>query len=1789
MRKNPRSRIGRLTSKAGAALETQPSFEQLEPRVVLSTLAPNTEMVSWGAGEVQAVKGAWVITFNERLGRAGAESAARDVAAALGVHAESVSAIGRGQWAKLVTKDRFSTDRAIGAMSTMRWVVGIEPDAVRSTAAVPNDPRFGDQWHHENVGQNVPGSGLGTVGADISSVEAWDRTIGSQQAIVAVIDSGVDYTHPDLAANIWTNPFENPTNGIDDDGNGYVDDFRGWDFGQSDNDPQDDVVGHGTSVAGVIGAVGNNGLGIAGVAWNVSILPAKIADDFGNLVVSAIVAAHDYLTELLQRGVNIVASNGSYGGVGQTIYANQPQGAPAERAAIQRYVDEGGIFVAAAGNDAFDNDNPTVTFFPATYNIPGVISVAATDNNDALASFSNYGAQSVDLGAPGDNVLTTIVGGGYDYASGTSFAAPAVAGAVALLRTVRPTASAIEVRAALFNSTDPLPSLQGRTVSGGRLNLAEALRIVGLDGPVVTQISPGPVSVAPVTSIVVRFSEALDPNLVALNHIEVLASGGDGIFGNGNDVVQTVSAFTLTDGDTVLTLTPNPALGIDTYRLTLNPTGFRDLQGNFLNGDSGSGTAEQYIFRAAGVGANFEPNDTIPTATPVTFGANSTAFFSGMTIGDGLFGALDVDLYRINMPRGGLITARVDAKTLATPSNLDSYLRLFNASGQEIASNDQFNGDDSFLDFFVTTGGNYYVGVSGFPNSAYNPQAGATGTSQSRGVYNLTLTTELVNDDQRTFTAPLAGPRDIPEIGVLTDVINVPDNRMVLDVNLSLRLNHDFVGDLRVSLIAPNGREVVMMNRRGGSGDFQADPLNPLNALYDDESAGNIVTANPPYGGGTFRPEQPLSDFDAESALGNWTLRIEDTTALNAGQLLGWSLQFVLQNDIFGPFELNDTMTTAKVLTEIDGTGTATRAAAIGDGGFGVLDVDLFRFTADAGSTLTATAASGGSLNTALRLFDSTGRELKFSNPDGTNSSSITNFVFADGGEYLIGVSESTNGNGAGVYDPASAASGLAANTTGGYTLTVSVASGVSDGSVVLTGENFSLGVSGTGSLGALGTGLRFNDVEFLITESTGTFRTRPFYGAVASGFNFSNDGPGGNVDLPMSVTVQNDAVNRRVVTEGFVRGMRVERSISFDQSQNFVVFDVTLTNVTSGVLTNVGWMEALNPDPGMNLFPTSASTANDVRTGAPLVTARYQNNTFPEGLTVAFGAPTSDTRAMATVVDETTVVRDPRQILDLGVVDPNGALADDTIAMAFDIGLLNAGQSTSMRYFLFMGLAPTHVDALYDEMNAGTGTGHLTADPTTPADDADGLATLPYTLYYPEGFANARSSTFIPIVNPNNAGARVVVIARYETGVRDQVIYDSATDDLDNDGQADGVIAGNTRSGLTLTNPTLYTQGDANEVAGTVHLPSGQLKPGIRKLAPYALEIRSSLPLGAMSSHFDFGVSTGEAFTSQTSQSWAFAQVSKGQGSQDFIVFYNPSDESVKVTTTLIRETGGTPITLVQTVGAKRRSGWNLSRETAVAAGKYGVLITAEQPIVAAVSSFTLNQGGFGALAMAGGGTTSGATPEGQFGLNADAESITILNPGNATATVTLVFTFDNASAYRALATVGAQRTTTISLADLSGFPTGRAYGVQFTSTQPVALAMPSSSFGEQMGSSFAGEGHTLWALAEGYRPAGNSSQVTEYLRIYNPSNDDSIVEIKVRYDDGQSEISRVVAGGRRITEVNVHSLITGVRTESNAFYSLTVKSATPIVVYQGRSDSFFGGANGTLGTPLGLIGSLV
>lgn len=334
----------------------------------------------------------------------------------------------------------------------------VEPNYIYRINRTPNDPMFGQLWGMLNVGQQDSSKKPGVAGVDIGAVQAWDLETGSRDVIVAVIDTGVDYTNPDLSPNMWTNEAEaNGQRGVDDDQNGVIDDIYGYNAINNSGDPRDDH-GHGSHCSGTIGAKGDDGRGVAGVVWNTRIMGVKFLDANGSGTLEAAIRGIDYATKM---GAKIMSNSWGGGGVSQTL-----------KEAIERSHAAGALFVAAAGNESNNNDaNPS---YPASYQVPNVVSVAAVDNKGQLASFSNYGKNSVHVAAPGVNILSTTTVG-YESWSGTSMATPHVSGIAALLASYDRNLTNLELRTRIIATAVPLSGLRGKVRGSGFANAYTAL------------------------------------------------------------------------------------------------------------------------------------------------------------------------------------------------------------------------------------------------------------------------------------------------------------------------------------------------------------------------------------------------------------------------------------------------------------------------------------------------------------------------------------------------------------------------------------------------------------------------------------------------------------------------------------------------------------------------------------------------------------------------------------------------------------------------------------------------------------------------------------------------------------------------------------------------------------------------------------------------------------------------------------------------------------------------------------------------------------------------------------------------------------------------------------------------------------------------------------------------------------------------------------------------------------------------------------------------------------------
>lgn len=832
--------------------------ERLESRALLAAdlATVGTRQFQWDGRLVEAVADAWIVRA--------AEPSATSLTLAADWRAVS---LGEGFFS-VTTPGAAPADVASWAAATA-GVATIEPDYVITSAAVSNDPSFGQLWGLSNTGQSG-----GLRDADIDAPEAWDMTTGSRSVVVAVIDTGIDYTHRDLAANAWRNPGEVAGDGLDNDGNGFVDDVYGWDFANNDADPLDDQ-GHGTHVAGTIGAVGNNGTGVVGVSWNVSIIGLKFLGANGSGSTSGAVAAINYATRMRRDfGINIVATNNSWGGGGSSTSL---------RDAIAAGGQAGILFVAAAGNESTNID--ATPSYPASYTSDAVISVAATDRSNNLASFSNYGATGVDLAAPGVSIYSTVRNNSYATYSGTSMATPHVTGTVALMAAANPQATAAQIRSAVLSTAVPVASLAGKVATGGLLNAAAAVQaIAGVQPPVDPPPPPPPPpppgtdplepndSLAAATSValvdrrarltgvigdgsqraadvdlfavtlaagetltvdidartlaepseldsVLRLFDAggrqlavnddANGSLDSLLSFVVPAAGtyyvGVSAFGNAAydptvdgsgqaagtaggyaatfvvaasavtaDVIDVTPDPRTTSVEAVLVQFSRPVTGFDAGDLTLTRDGaavsLADVTVSTADGIRwtvtglavATGSAGGYVLtvNAAGsgivagdggvlggnatdswtttAGALVDAGDTLATAAVIS--ATTGDLRLAGRVGDGAQTTRDVDLYRVRLAAGQRLVIDVDARSLSGSSTLDSYLRVFDSRGGQLAANDDAAGSlDSYLVFTARTAGTYYVGISGFGNSAYNPSRAGSGRVGSTGVYQVSF------------------------------------------------------------------------------------------------------------------------------------------------------------------------------------------------------------------------------------------------------------------------------------------------------------------------------------------------------------------------------------------------------------------------------------------------------------------------------------------------------------------------------------------------------------------------------------------------------------------------------------------------------------------------------------------------------------------------------------------------------------------------------------------------------------------------------------------------------------------------------------------------------------------------------------------------------------------------------------------------------------------------------------------------------------------------------------------
>ena len=1059
-----RKRRGGRNRDRGPARRFPPLLESLERRCLLAAdLGTAESSIFWQGETVATQSNSWIVRT---------EAGQPTVLAHLPDW--QLTPLGTGFYG-LHAPGASSTD-VLGWAASTTGVSYVEPDFVIAPTAVPNDPSYSRLWGLSNTGQSG-----GSVGADIDATTAWDTTTGSDDVVIAVIDTGVDSTHPDLADNIWTNPGEIAGNGIDDDGNGYVDDIHGYDFYANDADPMDDE-GHGTHVAGTIGAVGNNGLGITGVAWDVSIMAMRFLGPGGGYTSDAI-AAVNYVTEMRRAGVNVVATNNSWGGGGFSQSLSD---------AIAAGYDAGVLFVAAAGNDGTNND--VLPHYPSNDTGSGVISVAATTRTNSLASFSNYGVASVDLAAPGASIYSTTPGNSYDSYSGTSMATPHVSGVIALMAAANPAATPAQLRTALLESVTPLGSLTGRVATGGLLDAAAAVAaITGAAPPDDTDPGEPPADDPPVTGV----GEPNDTLAAAvplnfnLGEAEVEAFVGDGTYlaadvdlyslelTAGTTVTFDIDARGLsgsspldsylrlfdatgaevaanddddTSFDSLLSYTATAAGG---YVLGVSAFSNSSYDPNTAGTGSAAGSMGRYTLRVdlaepaeppaddppvSGAG---EPNDSFATATVLTFTAGEADFEA--VIGDGVHETADVDLYSLDLAAGETVTIDIDAAALAEPSSLDSYLRLFDAVGSEVAFNDDDGSSfDSQLTFTAESAGSYVVGVSGYANSVYDPLVAGTGsTAGSTGAY--TLRVDRAETEPPVHDDPEPGTNEPNDAGSTATALVLDLGRAEVDGTIGDGDHADSDVDLySVSLTAgdvvsididaqtratPSTLDSLLrlFDATGVEVAFNDDDGSSFDSLlsYTVEASGSYLIGVSAYGNSSYDPLVAGTGAAAAST-GRYTLEVEVETAE------------VDDPPAADPAEPNDSLATATAVP-FNTDDSVRLSGFLGDGDHADADIDLYSLTLTAGSILTAdvdarTLATPSRLDSFLRIFDASGTELTANDDDDASFDSFASYTATVAGTYYVGVSSFGNE----FYDPSVPGSGFN-RSTGSYELSLAI------------------------------------------------------------------------------------------------------------------------------------------------------------------------------------------------------------------------------------------------------------------------------------------------------------------------------------------------------------------------------------------------------------------------------------------------------------------------------------------------------------------------------------------------------------------------------------------------------------------------------------------------------------------------------------------------------------------------------------------------------------------------------
>ncbi len=716
--------------------------------------------------------------------------------------------------------------------------IRVEPDyMVEALETFPDDPGLAAQWAIHNTGQTG-----GTPGVDMDAPQAWDVVTGHRAIVVGVIDSGIQYTHPDLAENMWVNPGEFPGDGVDNDGNGYVDDVYGYDFVNGDSDPNDDVS-HGTHIAGIIGAAGNNAEGVSGVTWRVSLMALKFLTPYGGWKSDALEA----LAYATANGAHLTSN--CWGSSNRSDFFEQE---------IENARDHNNLFVVAAGNGNLNLDE--TNYYPASYATDNIISVAKLNHDNDLAYPSNYGSSSVHLSAPGEDVYSTVLEGRYGLKSGTSMAAPQVAGACALLLSVNPGMAYTNLKSYILSGVDPVPAVPTNrtTISGGRLNVANSLALV------------------PAEPFVALSEPSIDDDSAGAS-----IGNGDGFANPGETVEIALEVENLGLAAAAnLTATLAPAAAADPL-LTISG-------GTIAIGNLASNSQIQ-------AGEKFAIAVDPSAATPHT--------------GEFLITIQDI------MGNSWVYDWKL---TVYTSVSVSGYVRDGNPPGDPVVGATVFPNGPASGDFTTDASGFYSITMV---DGGYLLTAAAPGYAPTRPL-EVTVdqaSTPIVEDlaVQRLYTFSYPGLIEVPGSGSgsgaatpypsTIDVSGITGTITWMKVTLD-GVTHPQPGDLDILLEGPQGQTVMLMSDVGGQSGVddlhlqivpgEGVPILPsIGNLYSGMFRATNLGAEdileppapaPPHGAA-------LDDLIGTSPNGQWKLYVyDDVSATADGSIGGWSFEFVV-------------------------------------------------------------------------------------------------------------------------------------------------------------------------------------------------------------------------------------------------------------------------------------------------------------------------------------------------------------------------------------------------------------------------------------------------------------------------------------------------------------------------------------------------------------------------------------------------------------------------------------------------------------------------------------------------------------------------------------------------------------------------------------------------------------------------------------------------------------------------------------------------------------------------------